>query len=180
LRRRSSLLGRIAFGLHPRLGGVEELSGVFGGRVAPTPKAAKRVVEFFTAQVNNDHTRKAYLNAARRFAAWCEEHGPPRGIAASQDPHPTERSKKHTVSQSVVNSNDTVLVSHRVASLGYTLAIHLGRVSCPHAARASLRGRREVARRSVLQISSILEMAGQLPSFGKIENLTLSPSRAPK
>jgi site-specific recombinase XerC len=40
----------------------------------PTPKAAKRVLEFFTAQVNNDHTRKAYLNATRRFAAWCETH----------------------------------------------------------------------------------------------------------
>jgi site-specific recombinase XerD len=42
---------------------------------APTPKAARRVVEFFTAQINNDHTRKAYLNAARRFAAWCEARG---------------------------------------------------------------------------------------------------------
>ena len=42
---------------------------------APTPKAAKRVLEFFTAQINNDHTRKAYLNAARRFAAWCEAKG---------------------------------------------------------------------------------------------------------
>jgi len=42
---------------------------------APTPKAAQRVVEFFTAQINNDHTRKAYLNAARRFAAWCDSHG---------------------------------------------------------------------------------------------------------
>src|ERR1700689_2932495 len=41
---------------------------------APTPKAARRVVEFFTAQINNDHTRKAYLNAARRFAAWCDTH----------------------------------------------------------------------------------------------------------
>jgi site-specific recombinase XerD len=41
----------------------------------PTPKAARRVVEFFTAQVNNDHTRKAYLNATRRFAGWCEDHG---------------------------------------------------------------------------------------------------------
>jgi len=41
----------------------------------PTPKAARRVLEFFTAQVNNDHTRKAYLNATRRFAAWCESHG---------------------------------------------------------------------------------------------------------
>src|SRR5271154_2418993 len=42
---------------------------------APTPRAARRVVEFFTAQINNDHTRKAYLNAARRFAGWCEAHG---------------------------------------------------------------------------------------------------------
>ena len=41
----------------------------------PTPKAARRVLEFFTAQINNDHTRKAYLNATRRFAAWCDRHG---------------------------------------------------------------------------------------------------------
>ena len=41
----------------------------------PTPKAAKRVLEFFTAQINNDHTRKAYLNATRRFAQWCDAHG---------------------------------------------------------------------------------------------------------
>jgi integrase len=37
----------------------------------PTPKAAKRVLEFFTAQINNDHTRRAYMSAARRFADWC-------------------------------------------------------------------------------------------------------------
>jgi len=42
---------------------------------APTPKAAQRVLEFFTAQINNDHTRKAYLNATRRFAHWCAAHG---------------------------------------------------------------------------------------------------------
>ncbi len=41
----------------------------------PTPRAAQRVLEFFTAQINNDHTRKAYLNATRRFAAWCDTHG---------------------------------------------------------------------------------------------------------
>jgi len=34
LRRRSSLLGRIAFGLRLWLGGVEELSGVLGGRLS--------------------------------------------------------------------------------------------------------------------------------------------------
>src|SRR5580658_7364683 len=41
----------------------------------PTPKAATRVLEFFTAQINNDHTRKAYLNATRRFARWCDAKG---------------------------------------------------------------------------------------------------------
>ena len=40
----------------------------------PTPQAAKRMLEFFTAQINNPHTRRAYLNAARRFAAWCQDH----------------------------------------------------------------------------------------------------------
>ena len=34
----------------------------------PTPQAAKRMLEFFTAQINNPHTRRAYLNTARRFA----------------------------------------------------------------------------------------------------------------
>jgi site-specific recombinase XerD len=42
---------------------------------APTAKAAKRTLEFFTGQINNDHTRKAYLNATRRFAQWCDQHG---------------------------------------------------------------------------------------------------------
>jgi integrase len=37
---------------------------------APTRKAARRFLEFFTAQINNAHTRRAYLNATRRFAEW--------------------------------------------------------------------------------------------------------------
>jgi hypothetical protein len=35
----------------------------------PTPKAARRVLEFFTAQINNDHTRRAYWNATRRYTS---------------------------------------------------------------------------------------------------------------
>jgi hypothetical protein len=34
---------------------------------APTRKAARRDLEFFMAQINNAHTRRAYLNATRRF-----------------------------------------------------------------------------------------------------------------
>jgi site-specific recombinase XerD len=46
-----------------------------GALFAPTPRAVQRVVEFFTARINNDHTRRAYLNAARRFGQWCAAHG---------------------------------------------------------------------------------------------------------
>ena len=42
--------------------------------VAPA-KSAQRKVEFFTTQINNDRTRKAYLNATRRFSAWSEMRG---------------------------------------------------------------------------------------------------------
>jgi site-specific recombinase XerD len=52
----------------------------------PTPKAAKRVVEFFTTQISNGHTRKAYMNATRRFAHWCEAHGI-KELAAVEPPH---------------------------------------------------------------------------------------------
>jgi site-specific recombinase XerD len=41
---------------------------------APTPRAAQRFIEFFTAQIKNDHTRRSYLNATRRFSQWCAAH----------------------------------------------------------------------------------------------------------
>ena len=55
---------------------VTAAPAVFPARLfTPTPKAAKRVFEFFTTQIENDHTRKAYFNATRRFADWCKAHG---------------------------------------------------------------------------------------------------------
>ena len=37
--------------------------------------AGWRYVEFFTANINNDHTRRAYARACSRFFAWCENRG---------------------------------------------------------------------------------------------------------
>lgn len=56
---------------------------VIGGRdgvalpalFAPDAKTAERVIEFFTAQIRNPNTRKAYARATGRFAAWCAEQG---------------------------------------------------------------------------------------------------------
>ena len=41
----------------------------------PTPAVAKRTLEFFTAQIRNPNTRKAYARSVSEFAAWCEAHG---------------------------------------------------------------------------------------------------------
>jgi integrase/recombinase XerC len=37
--------------------------------------AGWRFVEFFTANINNDHTRRAYARACGRFLGWCERRG---------------------------------------------------------------------------------------------------------
>ncbi|MEO9150596.1 MAG: hypothetical protein ABI212_14730, partial [Burkholderiaceae bacterium] len=41
----------------------------------PTPAAAKRTLEFFTANIRNANTRKAYARAVSEFSAWCGDHG---------------------------------------------------------------------------------------------------------
>lgn len=42
---------------------------------SPTADASRRFVEFFTANIRNPNTRKAYARAASQFAIWCEEVG---------------------------------------------------------------------------------------------------------
>jgi len=41
---------------------------------APDADAARRFVEFFTANIRNPHTRRAYAHAACEFAGWCERN----------------------------------------------------------------------------------------------------------
>ena len=41
----------------------------------PDTKAAKRFWEFFTANIRNKNTRRAYYKAACRFSEWCEGRG---------------------------------------------------------------------------------------------------------
>lgn len=42
---------------------------------AGAPSHERRFWEFFTAQISNDHTRRAYFQAVRRFSDWCQEMG---------------------------------------------------------------------------------------------------------
>jgi site-specific recombinase XerD len=53
------------------LPGTYDLPALF----TPDAAAAKRYVEFFTANIRNPNTRKAYARAAKEFGIWCEENG---------------------------------------------------------------------------------------------------------
>jgi site-specific recombinase XerD len=44
---------------------------------APSPKAAKRFLEYFAANIRNRNTRIAYFHAVTQFAAWCDANGVP-------------------------------------------------------------------------------------------------------
>src|SRR5712691_3345421 len=55
--------------LSPSLAGVPALVAAAG------QKAARRYVEFFTAEIRNPRTRRAYAGAANKFFTWCERHG---------------------------------------------------------------------------------------------------------
>lgn len=39
------------------------------------PAASNRILEFFTAQIRNPHTRRAYAHAVKRFLEFCHSHG---------------------------------------------------------------------------------------------------------
>jgi hypothetical protein len=41
----------------------------------PSEKAAERFFGFFTANIRNKNTRRAYYKAACRFSDWCEGRG---------------------------------------------------------------------------------------------------------
>ena len=49
-----------------------------------TPEAGKRFIEFFTANIRNPHTRRAYTRATLDFAAWCDQ----AGLTALEDIEP--------------------------------------------------------------------------------------------
>src|SRR5256885_5321162 len=53
------------------VGIVARLSAVF----LVEPKASERFWEFFTANIRNRHTRRAYYTAVCRFSEWCEGRG---------------------------------------------------------------------------------------------------------
>lgn len=65
--------------------GLQPVAGIpFPALFAPDPATATRAFEFFTVNIRNPNTRKAYAKAAAGFAAWCVE----RGIGQLRDVQP--------------------------------------------------------------------------------------------
>lgn len=83
--------------------GEGDLSPAAGGLIVPAfiadhgEHAARRFVEFFTANIPNDNTRAAYARAVARFFHWCETKGiglhqvEPIAVAAYIKEHPGSR-----------------------------------------------------------------------------------------
>ena len=63
-------------------------------------QAGWRYVEFFTANIRNPHTRRAYARACGQFFAWCERRGIDglRGIEPIHVPLYVEELSKRTLS----------------------------------------------------------------------------------
>jgi site-specific recombinase XerD len=55
--------------------GLDQVGSPLPALFAPTPAAARRTVEFFTANIRNPNTRKAYAKAAAEFSTWCDGRG---------------------------------------------------------------------------------------------------------
>jgi len=84
-------------------GGDGGLSPAVAGFIVPAfiadhgEEAARRFIEFFTANIPNDNTRAAYARAVARFIRWCEAKGiglyqvEPIAVAAYIKEHPGSR-----------------------------------------------------------------------------------------
>jgi hypothetical protein len=62
--------------------------------IATGARAKVRFLEFFTANIRNRNTRRAYAQAVREFLAWCEDVGVP-SITAVQPMHVAELRAGH-------------------------------------------------------------------------------------
>ena len=53
----------------------KENKGALPALFAPDQRTAEKVLEFFTVNIRNAHTRRAYVQAAGYFASWCNNKG---------------------------------------------------------------------------------------------------------
>ena len=85
---------------------------------ASGPRASRRFVEYFAAEIDNPNTRAAYLRAVLPFSAWCDAHGlalddiQPTHVAAYRELLKRERSKP-TVKQHLAATVATTVTNRR-------------------------------------------------------------------
>ncbi|MHC5538737.1 tyrosine-type recombinase/integrase [Singulisphaera rosea] len=84
-------------------------------------KAGKRFVEFFTAQIRNANTRRAYARAVAKFLAWCDDRGlelqqvEPVTVAAYVEQHPGSKPSVKQCLSAIRMLFDWLVTGHVVA-----------------------------------------------------------------
>jgi len=137
----------------------------------PTPKAAQRVLEFFTAQINNDNTRKAYVNATRRFADWCDKRG--IGQLADVKPFHVAAFVKELQGELAPPSVKQHLAALRML-LDWLVTAHIIEVNPAHA----VRGPKHVVKKGKTPVLNADEARELLDSIEITKTITLSGVRS--
>jgi hypothetical protein len=124
---------------------MNPLAPVIGTRgpafvAASGPRASCRFLEFFTAQIRNPHTRRAYARAATEFFGWLEAHGVTQ-LTATESVHVA------TYIEELQRARSAPTVKLRLAALRHLFDwMVIGQIM-PTNPTAAVRGPRHVVRR---------------------------------
>jgi site-specific recombinase XerD len=118
------------------------------------PRASDRFLEFFTAQIKNRHTRRAYARAAGEFFDWLEAKGVTQ-LAEIQSAHVA------TYIEQLSRARSAPTAELRLAALRHLFDwMAIGQI-VPTNPAAAVRGPRHIVRAAELQCS-ILPRRGSL------------------
>jgi site-specific recombinase XerD len=127
------------------------------------------VFEFFTTQISNDHTRRAYLNATRRFSQWCEAHGI-RELAAVEPFHVAAFIKELQDKELQEKPRSAPTVKQHLAALrmlfDWLVVGHVIEVNPAHA----VRGPKHVVRKGKTPVLTAEEARELLDSIALVRN----------
>jgi integrase/recombinase XerC len=120
--------------------------------------AQLRFLEFFTANIRNSHTRRAYAQATREFVSWCETGGVP-SIAAVQPMHVAAYVEELARERSVPTSKQ------RLAAIRHLLDWLVTGQIIPTNPAASVRGPKHIVKKGKTPVLSPKEARKLLESI---------------
>jgi site-specific recombinase XerC len=148
---------------------MNQLAPIIADRVptlvaAGGERAAYRFFEFFTANIRNPHTRRAYARAAKEFFAWLETRGV-TSLAAIESVHVA------AYIEQLAKARSAPTAKLRLAALRHLFDWFVVGQNMPTNPAAAVRGPRHIVRRGktpVLDPSEARQLIGFIPAKVRI------------